>query len=170
MSHESESDRRPFARIALALLLAALLAAVLVNGLGVAAAQSNDTNVSDNAPYYENESSEVNNESWFDGRENATLDNTVNFLTRIGGYVVGPGDTAQGGVGRTGPLILALVALGAVVSVGVGNGLGPVAGGVLGVTAIGGLTAAAVVPAWLYPVLLFVVGGVVSIIAIRSLK
>jgi hypothetical protein len=62
----------------------------------------------DVAPYYAENDTTVDNESFFEGRRNASLENTTNFLTRIGPVVVGSG-TAQGGVGDAGILVTGLL-------------------------------------------------------------
>lgn len=146
----------------------ALLAAVLVVGIfGTSATlATTGNNTSAKAPYYENQSTDVANESWTADHEDPTLANFTHYLTRVGGFVIGDGGQAQGG-GSANGIIVGLVFMAAFVGVAVGTGVGSVAGAVLATIGIGGLVTAAVAPAWIYPVLLFVLGGLLSLVAIR---
>lgn len=118
------------------------------------------------ANYYGNETTEVDNESWTTDHREPTLANWTHYITRIGSFVVGDGGDAQGG-GSANALIIGLLFLGAFVGVAVRGQVGTVAGAVLGVIGIAGLVATAVVPGWLYPVVLFILGAVLSVVAIR---
>ena len=133
---------------AIALLVVPLLATV-----GPAVAQDNNSTINGTAPYYDNQTTQVDNQSWMSGRENATLDNTFHFASRITTFVVGDGDQAADG-----PLLVGLFVLGAVLGVTVGSGVGIVGGGVLTVIALFGASAMDLAPGWLYPVALFGVG------------
>jgi len=123
----------------------------------------------DVAPYYAENDTTVDNDSFYEGRENASLENTTNFLTRIGPLIIGSG-TAQGGVGDSGILITGLLFGGILLGTVFGAGVGPVGGLVLGVTTIGGLATVAVLPAWFWPVLLFGLGITLSIVVVRSIR
>jgi len=159
-----------------ALLKVLLLAVVVAVGLhvllGPAAATPTATttpqNVSSVAPYYANSSASVDNASWMAGRHNATLDNVVNYATRIGAYIIGSGYTAQDGVGAAGTLVLGLLVGG--VFVGRGERTGPVGGAVLAVTVIAGLVSATIAPGWFWAIALFGLGTVLSVVVIRALE
>lgn len=123
----------------------------------------------DVAPYYAENDTTVDNDSFYEGRENASLENTTNFLTRIGPFIIGSG-TAQGGVGDAGILVTGLLFGGILLGTVFGAGVGPVGGLVLAVTSIGGLATVAVLPAWFWPVLLFGLGVTLSIVVVRSIR
>lgn len=150
-----------------ALLIVVLFSSVL--SAGAVAAQDNTTNATDKAPYYNNSSTAVANESWTEGHEEPTLANFTHYLTRVGGFVIGDGGSAQGG-GSANSMIVGLLFMGAFGAVAVGGRFGSVGGVVMGTAAIGGLATASIIPTWLYPVVLFAVGGIASIVAIRTFR
>lgn len=123
----------------------------------------------DVAPYYAENDTTIDNESYFEGRENATLENTTGMLVRVGPIVFGSGP-AQGGVGDAGILLTGLFVGGIALGTVFGSGVGVVGGAVLGVTTIGGLASAAVLPTWFWPITLFGLGTVLSIVVIRSIR
>lgn len=135
----------------LSLVAAPLLATAAMSG-SVAAQDGNETNVSDKAPYYENETTDVGNESWTDGRENATADNIMHYATRLGSFVVG-GDGSS-----SGPLLMGMIVLGGILGVTIGSGVGIVGGGVIAVAALFAVVAIDIAPAWFYAVGLFGIG------------
>jgi hypothetical protein len=67
-------------------------------------------------------------------------------------------------------MVLMLVIGGAFVGSTVGSGVGAVGGAVLFVTGISGLVTANVAPAWSYPVIIFVFGGIVSMVVLRTFR
>lgn len=123
---------------------------------------------SDIAPYYENQSADVQNETYMEDRKNATLDNVTHFITRIGTFVIGSGQ-AQGGVGPISSWIIALLGFGVFLAAIVGTDVGPVGGATLGLAAAAGLAGAAIAPIWIYGLGVFVVGIVVATAFIRAL-
>jgi hypothetical protein len=123
----------------------------------------------DVAPYFATEQPTVDNESFYEGRENASLDTVLNFLSRAGPIVIGSGP-AQGGVGDAGIIVTGLLVGGILLGSVLGSGVGPVGGLVLAVTGIGGLATAAVLPAWFWPLLLFGLGITLSIVVVRSIR
>lgn len=161
-----DSTRRT-ALLVTVLLSSALL--VLVGGMPAAAQDNNTTNISDVAPYYANNTSDVANESWMHGHEAPTLANFSHYLTRVGGFIVGNGGQAQGGGSMQG-LILGLIIMASFVGIAVGPGVGGVGGAVLAVIGVAGLVSAALVPGWLYPVVLFVVGAILAVVVIRAYR
>jgi len=127
------------------------------------------TNATAVAPYYANNTTDVANESWTQGREDATLDNVTNYLTRIGTFVIG--NEADGGANQmAGVLVLAVVLIGILLSQVAGRGVGPVGGTVLGLVAAGGLATAGILPAWLFAVGLLGVGLVLTAVLITALR
>jgi hypothetical protein len=178
----TDSNPTPRRRVMAAVIAIALLA----NVVGVAAllaapaaGQAGNTptasptatptaSLDEKAPYYNNETASVDNETWLEGRREPTLANVTHLLTRVGGFVIGDAP-AQGG-GYAGPMITAIVLGGAIMGAVAGTGVGIVGGGVLLVTGFFGLVSLAVAPVWLYPVAIFVVGGIVSMIVLRSLR
>ena len=78
------------------------LAAVLVVEILVFAPILTTAGPVDNttADYYNNTSSFVANDSWLDGREDPTLDNTTNYITRVMTFVIGTESDGSGGVAR----------------------------------------------------------------------
>jgi hypothetical protein len=172
----TDSNPTPRRRVMAAVIAIALLA----NVVGVAAllaapaaGQAGNTptaspSLDEKAPYYSNDTADVDNETWLEGRREPTLANVTHLLTRVGGFVIGDAP-AQGG-GYAGPMITAIVLGGAIMGAVAGTGVGIVGGGVLLVTGFFGLVSLAVAPVWLYPVAIFVVGGIVSMIVLRSLR
>lgn len=153
--------RRSLTVIAIALLSLAA-ASTLV---GPAIAQSdNTTNVSDIAPYYENNSTSVQNDTWLEGRGDATLENTTGMFARIGTFVVGSG--VRGENVWAGPLVLGLVLVGAALGALAGTA-GIVAGSVVGVALVATLVQLGLAPAWVWAVVLFALGLVATTVYIR---
>jgi len=143
-------------------LLVVMLLATIVPVGGAVAQTNNTTNVSDVAPYYEGNTSEVNNESWMSGRENATLDNIVHYATRIGPFVIGgTGAEAQGG-GYVGPAMVSLFIMGFILSMLLSSRAGVVGSVTIAIASAGGLANAGVAPGWIFAVVLFVVGMILA--------
>lgn len=149
--------------VALALIVP-LLATV---GAGPAAAQSTPENVSDVAPYYANESSDVNNESWYEGVDNATLDSMGEMATRFVPQFIGYGQMAPGGAGFEGILLTGIIMtalfIGAVMMLPIGS----VGGGVLAVAVGYGMTEMGLAPSWFRVILVFV-GAMLVFVAYRQ--
>jgi len=153
------------------LLGGALLAVVVIliataGGGVVAAQQNNSTNVSDVAPYYENQTQTPNVDGWTSGARGPSLANFTNYIARIPGFILGDGGDAQGGGSATN-LVFGLMLLAGLVGVASGSSLGGVGGTVLGVVGVAGFATAALLPWWLYVTLLFVVGAVAAALGIR---
>lgn len=140
------------------IILVGLLALVAALSASSSAAPITTTiNASDKAPYYSNESVNVDNESWMAGNHRPTLENTTNFLTRIGSFVVGtqPGSSSDEAAGA---LIVGLLFMGMVLGAIGPNDIGFVAGSVAGTVTIAGLVVGGFAPGWLWPVVLFIAG------------
>jgi hypothetical protein len=166
------------------LLAAAIAAALVLNVLGLGAilatptaAQAGNTPTStgtptpdlgEQAPYYEDETAEVDNRSWTYGHRAPTLANVTHYLTRVGTFIVG-NEPAQGG-GYAGPLILMLVFGGGILGSIAGTGVGPIGGAVLLVTGSAGLVGINLAPVWLYPVVIIIVGGIATMITLRAIR
>ncbi len=176
---EDEPDwRATVAMIALAgvVLAATVVGITMLPGGQLDAAAANDetttlTNetLGEKAPYYEENTSDVNNESWMNGHENATLDNMASMATRVGGFVIGT-RAAQGGVGPANGLVLALVVFGVVATAGARSRVGTVGGSVLGIAAAAALSVVGLAPSWLFAVIMFGVGLVAAKALINILR
>jgi len=164
MTRDERERRR---RAALAVTAVAALLTVLLLASAPAVAENNTTNLSDKAPYYANETSDVANESWMQGRENATLDNILAYAGRIDSFIVGSGVQAQGDAGYAAPLLVGVLLVGGIIGTGVGTGIGLVGGGVIMVATVFAFVQVGIAPAWLYPLVLFGVGLILSTILKR---
>ncbi|MGZ0745721.1 hypothetical protein [Haloparvum sp. AD34] len=164
MTGENQRNRR---RTALAVAgIAALLTLVLLAS-APAVAENNTTNLSDKAPYYANETSDVANESWMQGRENATLDNILAYAGRIDAFIIGSGYETQGNTGYAAPLLVGVLLAGGIIGTGVGTGVGLVGGGVIMVSTVYAFVQVGIAPQWLYALVLFGVGLILSTILKR---
>lgn len=141
--------------------------------VGVVSAANNTSttnqSIQDKAPYYRNQSTTVDSESWMAGRNNATLDNVIHYATRIGTFVIGNQQMA-GGVGYAGPLVLGLVILGVFMGALAGTRPGSVGGGVLAIIIAGGLVDAGLAPQWMFAIVLFALGAVGTSVYLRSVR
>lgn len=147
----------------------ALAAAVVLVLTGLGAAQATPTptpdNVTQKAGYYNDSAgpSGVDNESWMDSRENATLANTTSYAVRFMGFVVGNGNAA-------GALVTMLLMMGLFLGMIGGTNVGPVASATLCVIALTGLVAIGFAPMWLYALVLMGLGVVSTVVIVRALQ
>lgn len=134
-----------------------ILFALPALSVGMATA-TNSSNISTVAPYYANESSSVNNGTWYAGIGNATLDSLGRMATRLGPYFVGTGEMDRSGTGFEGVLLTAIIMtamfVGAVAMLPVGS----VGGAVLAVIVGYGMTEVGLAPSWVRILLVFAVG------------
>jgi hypothetical protein len=144
-------------RAAAALLV--LTSAFLVFGVG---AISTPASAAPNESLYNGTSPVVNNGSWMEGREDPTIDNTTNYLTRIGTFVIG-----KKSVNSTGPLLTGLFVFFIVFSITSYSRVGTAAGAVLGVTAFAVLSTVGLAPEWLYGITLLALAVLAGVIYIR---
>jgi hypothetical protein len=144
-----------------AIVLIGSLALLLLAGSGVAAA-ANNTSVD----YYSNSSTSVGNASWTDGRTNATLDNALHYVSRVGTFVVGGGSVSSTASSVATGFLLFLVIAGASIRAR----LGIVGGSVISIVAVGGLSIAGFAPAWLYSIALFAVGSLGATLLLRAYR
>lgn len=175
---ESDEDARTAPGAIVGVILTLLVIGGLLAGVvmlsGSAAGQTangteNETEIGDKAPYYEGNHT-VANESWMDGRENATLPNVLHMATRFGTFIVGGGQAAQDDIGPAGPLIVGAVFMGVMLGAVVGAGVGMVGGGVLSIVAVVMLTTIDAAPEWLYAVTLFGLGIVLAAVIKDALR
>lgn len=125
--------------------------------------------LSNNSTYYDNHSSQVDNESWMQGRERPTLDNFTHYSTRVVGFYIGQ-EEAQDGVGPAGAMLLSLLIFGALLRGMDDRQVGPVAGVVLAIALAFAVVTASLAPNWIYAVGLFGIGLVLSAVVIRLLR
>jgi hypothetical protein len=151
-------------RLLVSTLTATLLVVATLLAMGAGTAQ-----LANNSSYYENQSSQVDNESWLSGREDPTLDNFTHYLTRVGGFYIGQ-EEAQDGVGAAGAMLLSLVLFGGLVGGMRGRSVGPVAGVVLAIALSSAVVAAQTAPNWIYAIGLFGVGLILSAVTVRVLR
>lgn len=143
---------------ALALVLVgSVLAIATLSGAG--AAQVSD-NTSNKSGYYDDSDTQIDNGTWFAGRENATLDNSITMLTRVQTYIIGT--NTGSGLAAAGSLVAGLLVMGAVMSGAAGVRLGLTGGAVAGTSLVAGLVVAGLAPSWLWAVVLGVVGLLVG--------
>lgn len=143
---------------------ATLLVVALVAGgvalLSLPASAQNATNISDVAPYYANESGDVNNASWYaDVDENASLDSMGQMASRIQRFI-GTGEMDPSGTGFQGVLLTGFVMIGMFVGAWAMLPVGSVGGGVLAVVVGYGMTELGLAPQWFRVVLVFAIGMV----------
>jgi len=146
-------------------LVVVLAALALLSG--PVAAQNNST-LNETAPYYANNSSQVNQSAWFAGYENVSLDSIAGMATRLGPFIIGTGPVIPGGVGYAGPIITGLVVAGVFLGSVAGTGMGSEAGSVVALVTVYGLIEVGLAPAWIKVVVLFLIGTVTAVVVIRA--
>lgn len=119
--------------------------------------------------YYDGEPGTVDNSGWLGGLTDASLDDILTMLTRVGPWAIGSAP-AQGGVGSAGVLLTGGLVGSIVLGTGVRGRVGPVGGAVFAVASSFAFLSVGVGPGWLYAVVLFVVGLVVSVALIRAFR
>lgn len=150
--------------------VALLAACILVGTLATLAAPTapavaaNSTNLSDKAPYYENESGNVSMIGWIDDG-NASLDTIVGMAMRVGPYIIGTGEMDQSGTGFVGILLTGLLMTASALGAVAGVGIGAVGGTVVGLAVGFGLAAVGLAPTWIIPILLFGIGIAATVAA-----
>lgn len=173
---DSPHDRLArYDRWVIRLLWLGVFVAALAFVMEVAAAQATPTptpgNVSEVAGYYNDSDTSVGNTSWLANRSDPTLQNVSYWAVVSGGWIIGDGSGAPGGIGLAGPLVLGVTLGGALLLGPISRArVGPVAGAVLVVTLLFGVTSAALAPVWLVPIGLFVLGLVASAVVISILR
>lgn len=164
--HGETNGTRSLAVMALAIALSLLIGAVVVGMVIPQPVAAASTTTTSTPPDYYNDSVNVNNESWMEGNENATLDSTIGFVTRIGTFIVGSG----GGASAVGSILTSVVLGGVVLGLLGGATVGIVGGVTVGTLTLGALAAAGMVPVWLWALGVLAVGVVLATIVIRALK
>lgn len=163
MMPTNHTERRAKTRLIALFVVASISAMVLFVGIPGAAAAQSGTNISDVAPYYANESSNVDNGSWYEGFGNATLDSLGRMATRLGPYYIGTGEMAPSNAGLEGILITGIVMTAMFIGAVFMLPIGAAGGGVLAVAVGFGLTEMGLAPQWFKVVLLFIVGMLVFV-------
>lgn len=150
-------------RLSLALCALLIVSVLFVGAVG---AQANNTSVDERAPYYDEwEGNDVDNESWMDGNEDPTIENSTTIFTRIGTFVVG-----SNGDGSTGAVLTGMLVLGALLGIGLGAPIGTVAGGTLATAGVFAIASTGLSPEWTVPVAMFGVGLFMASVAKRLLQ
>lgn len=174
--HESRLGVQSVRLVLVGLLVLGTVLAGITALSGAAVAQETATatatpsqSVTEKAPYYD-EPISVANESWLEGRENATLPNVLNMASRFGSFIVGDDVAGQGDVGSAGPLLVGAVIVGMLIGAVAGAGVGFVGGGVLTVVAVALVTTTNTAPQWLWGVMLFAIGVVLASVIKGTLR
>lgn len=175
MSQDTTSEGRPSRRLQLLKLLWALaFAAIVTYGLvtmtAPVAAQTNNSSINQTAPYYNNSTATVDDDAWFAGLENATMDDIVSMALRVGPYVIGTGDPVAGGTGYEGPLLLGLVVSGIFLGAIAMTPVGAAGSGIVALVSAFGLVEVGLAPRWVQIVILFLLGSVAAVVAIRAAR
>lgn len=161
MSDTTNYERRR--KRALVAVLSALLIAFCLVTLTAGATVAQNNNTTDFYDSWDNVS--VDNESWMEGNENATLDNTTTMFTKVQTFVIG-----SNGDGSTPVLFTGVLFVGVILGVTASSGVGLLAGGVLTVGALFGAQGVGIAPGWLYPLAMMGIGIVLASIAKRVLR
>jgi len=114
---------------------------------------------------YYNNTTAVDNESWLEGNEDPTAENTTSLIGRVGSFIIGS-DTGS----ALGALLTSVITGGMVVSMIGGSRLGMVGGATTGVLTLGGMTAAGLAPTWMWALVIFGVGLVLTQVIIGILR
>ena len=122
-------------------------------------------NLSSEAPYYTNQSSNVTTSGWFNGGD-VTLDTILDMGTRVLSVVIGTGSLDQSGTGYVGYLLTALVMSASGLLAVAGAGIGAVGGTIVALSMGYGLTIAGLAPVWIKPIFLFGI-GIAAAVALR---
>lgn len=160
MTRTDDAERRPRA-VGLALALLVIASGLMLLFVPAAGAQS--SNISNVSPYYANQSSSVDNASWYDGVGNATIDSMGRMATRLGPYFIGTGELDPSGTGFQGVLLTGIVMSIMFVGSWAMLPLGSVGGGVLSVIVGYGMTELGLAPQWFRVILVFAIGALVYV-------
>jgi hypothetical protein len=98
------------------------------------------------------------------GAEEPSLDNTLDYATRVGTFIIGSG--IRGQAVWAAPLLLGLVLVGGFIGASAGTGV--VAGSLLGVVSVVVLASVGLAPMWLRPVVLFLIALVLTGLYVRT--
>lgn len=169
MTKDRRGQRRRELGAAATGILAAVLLAGMLGGTAGTVSAANATNVSEKAPMYDNSTQNVSFEFWFD-EGNVSLDVLGDMASRLGPAIIGTGNEDPSGTGFVGVLLLGLVIAGSVLVSVMGTGIGPVGGTIVGLVLGYGMIAVGLAPAWAWPLLLFGLGIVAAVAAIRILR
>lgn len=148
-----DADSKKLAAIAVNLLLLSLLFASII----IPVAGQNET--------YYNNSTSVNNQTWLEGDSEPTAKNTTSLIGRVGTFIVG-----SGGTSGLGALLTSLITGGIIVSMIGYNRVGMVGGATTGVMTLGGMTVAGLAPGWMWALVVFGVGLILTQVLIGILR
>jgi len=123
----------------------------------------------ENGTYYENETTETNEDVWLSGLTDASLDDIVTLALRLGGFIIGDG-AAQGGVGSAGTLLTGLLVAGVMGGIGIRSGAGAAGGAVIAIAGASAFATVGIGATWAYPVVLFVAGLVVAGVLLKIFR
>lgn len=172
MSEPTHERLKRYDRWVVGALWVAVAIGLLAFLTDVASAQATPTptvNASDVAPYYADATATPDN-STLANRSDPTLENVSFWAVQSGGWIFGTGSLAPGGVGLAGPLLIGVTAGGALLGPIGAERVGPVAGGVLAMSVLFGLGAATITPAWVPAMGLFLLGLLVTVVVLRTLR
>lgn len=147
--------------------LISMVAALAIIGSIAAPAVAQTTTTPD---YYNDTSTETGTGPWLSGLTDASLDDILTLLTRVGTFIIGGGVTAQGGAGSAGALLTGLLIAGTLAAIGIRSGAGATGGLSVGLVAAFLFVSVGVGPTWAYPVVLFMVGLIVAGVFLRVFR
>lgn len=107
----------------------------------------------------------VDNSTWMDGRDNASIHNVSSFVADLPAFIVGSGTGSQGSIPSA--LLTGLLVFGAVVSLTGTSRVGAVAGGVIGSSAAAALVEINLAPQWTLLVILVPIAILLAVAYIR---
>lgn len=166
MSEHTQLDRLVFWAKLLSLGAGvAILFMVILAGISAAQPTPTPDNVTQKAGYYNDSTGPegVQNESWMEGRRDATLANTTAFSVRLVGFVVGNGNAAAA-------FVTSLIMIGVYLGIVQGTSLGSVGASTVSVVALTGLVSIGFAPMWLYALVLMGLGVVATVVIVRALQ
>lgn len=148
--------RRSIAALAISAILVASIGILLAGSIGSPVGLARADNVTNVTGYYANATITVNNASYYQGRQKATFDNTVNMLTRLGTFVIGVDDSKTALSGGS-SILIGLIVFGAVIGMSGWSRQGVVGGGVMAIVTLAGLVGLGLAPVWLWAVVLVLI-------------
>jgi len=118
--------------------------------------------------YYNNSTTETGQDVWMDGHEDPSITNVTHYIGRLQAVVFGSGVSAQGGGGAASALLSGGMVVAVFLGAAFGTSIGAPAAVVIAVATASSLAALNLLPAWLYAIMLFVLGLMATAVFLRS--